>query len=136
MLRTLPLALLLIAGCGPREPATFPVEGVAELKGKPAVGFNVEFSSQEEATKGLNAFGQVQDDGTFKVKTMVNGKEKDGAVAGMHKVVVIPPPSGRGPAKIEPVAMRYMDYGTSGLTFEVKPGQANSYRIPLEPEPR
>ena len=132
MLRYSPFLLLLLAGCSKPEPATYPVEGKVEFYSRPAIGYYVEFSSQAEETRGINATAEVQNDGTFKLKSMVNGKEKDGAVAGPHKVVVIPPPSGRGPAKIELVPMRYMDYNTSGLTFEVKPGQANEYKVSLE----
>lgn len=130
MLRTLPLALVLIVGCENPPPPVYPVEGKVEFLGKAPEGFIVEFASQEEATKGMNAQGRVDADGNFKLKTTVKGKEKDGAVAGAHKVVVVPPPSGMGEAL--PVPFRYADYGTSGLTFEVRPGESNAPKFDLE----
>jgi hypothetical protein len=132
MLRYSPLLLLLLAGCGPAEPATYPVEGVAEVNGKPTEAFTVEFSSQAPETKGVSARGVVGADGKFKLTTMVNGKEKPGAVTGLHKVVLVPPPSGMGPAVVNWVNAKFGDYNSTPLAFEVKPGEANSYRIPLE----
>ena len=131
MLRHSPLVLILLAGCSKPDPVCYPVDGTAEFFGKPAVGFVVEFSSQAEETKGLNASGEVQADGKFTLKTLINGVMKDGAVAGPHKVVVVPPPSGKGPAVITPVPLRYGGYNTSGLTFDVNPEGGNQYRIPL-----
>lgn len=132
MLRTLPIALLLLVGCEKPPPPTYPVEGKVEFLGKAPEGFIVEFASQEEATKGMNAQGKVEADGTFKLKTNVKGKDKDGAVAGLHKVVVVPPPASSGGPEILPVPFRYADYGSSGLTFEVKPDGSNSYKIKLD----
>jgi len=132
MLRFSPLLLLLLAGCGPAEPATYPVEGIAEVNGKATEAFTVEFSSQAPETKGVSATGKVDAKGKFTLTTMVNGKEKPGAVAGPHKVVVVPPPSGMGPAVINWVNVKFGDYNTTPLTFEVKPGEGNTYRIPLE----
>ena len=131
MLRYSPLVLILLAGCSTPDPVCYPVDGTAELQGKPAEGFTVEFASQAEETKGLSAMGKVGADGKFTLKTMVNGKEKPGAVAGLHKVVVVPPPSGAGPAVIVPLPPHYGDYNTTPLTFEVKPDQPNTYKIPL-----
>jgi hypothetical protein len=132
MLRYTPLFLLLLAGCTKPEPVCYPVDGTAEFYGKAAEGFTVEFASQAEETKGLSAMGKVGADGKFTLKTTINGKEKDGAVAGLHKVVVVPPPSGTGPAVIVPLPPRYGDYNTTPLRFEVKPDQPNAYKIPLD----
>jgi len=132
MLRYSPFLLLLLTGCSKPEPATYPVEGIAEVKGKPTEGFTVEFASQAPETKGLSASGKVDASGKFTLTTMIDGKEKPGAVAGPHKVVVIPPPSGTGPKVIQVINNNYIDYNSTPLTFEVNPATPNSYRIPLE----
>jgi hypothetical protein len=132
MLRVLPFAFLLLAGCAKPEPATYPVEGTAEIGGKPTEGFTVEFSSQAPETKGISATGVVDAQGKFTLVTMIEGKAKPGAVAGPHKVVVIPPPSGTGPAVIAVVPVKYSDYNTTPLTFEVAPAGPNTFAIPLK----
>lgn len=136
MVRALPsLAMVIgfttLAGCSPPEPQTYPVEGVVKFEGKPPVGFMIEFSSDETDTKGISAVGTVEADGTYKLTTTLNGKDKDGAVAGKHKVVVVAPPVNRSPPVILPVPLKYQDYNTSGLTFEVKPGAENTIPINL-----
>jgi hypothetical protein len=131
MLRFAPLFILLLAGCTKPDPVCYPVEGISEINGQPTEGFTVEFASQAEETKGLSAMGKVGADGKFTLVTMINGKEKPGAVAGPHKVVVVTPPSGTGPKVIAAVPIVYEDYNTTPLTFEVKPEGPNSYRIPL-----
>src|SRR5689334_12351381 len=87
-------AALGLAGCGAKEPALYPVEGTVKFNdGAPADGCVVEFRSEAEATKGLNARGEVGPGGVYRLKTVVNGKERDGAVAGPHRVVVVGPPA-------------------------------------------
>lgn len=127
-------SVVCFTGCGPGAPAFHPVSGTVKLAGgQPAGRCTVEFASQAEATKGLNARGEVQADGTYKLTTTWNGKEMPGAVAGLHKVVVVPPPaSSSGGPPPPPVPPRYAEYSKSGLTFEVKPGQENRFPIALE----
>jgi hypothetical protein len=126
------VACAVVAGCGPSEPPLYPVSGTVKFAdGKPAPGCVVEFTSEAEATKGMNARGEVQPDGSYQLKTVVNGKEKDGAVAGPQKVIVVPPPaSSSGPAPLT-IPLRYAEAKSSGLTFEVKPGP-NAYPVTLE----
>ena len=126
-------AILCLAGCGPLETAVYPTTGSLKLAGgQSPAGCVVEFSSQAADTKGVNARGEVGADGNYTLKTTLNGKEKDGAVAGPHKVVVIPPPASSTPGSPPPpVPVKYMDYSTSGLTFEVKPGDANTFPITI-----
>jgi len=126
--------IVCLAGCGPSESAVYPVSGSLKLAGgQSPVGCVVEFSSQAAETKGVNARGEVGADGSYTLKTTLNGKEKDGAVAGPHKVVVIPPSASSTPGSPPPppVPVKYMDYNSSGLTFEVKPGEANTFPITL-----
>jgi hypothetical protein len=129
------LGFLVAIGCGPSEPSVYPVSGTLKLgDGKSPAGCVVEFSSQAEATKGLNARGEVGADGTFALKTTINGKEKAGAVAGSHKVVVVPPAASSTPGAPVPPAIptRYMEYAKSGLTAEVKPEGANAVELKLD----
>lgn len=136
-MRTLLLGfgLLVAAGCGPAESAVYPVSGTVKLgDGKSPAGCVVEFSSQAEATKGLNARGEVSADGSFALKTTLNGKEKVGAVAGPHKVVVVPPAASSTPGAPVPPAIptKYLEYAKSGLTAEVKPDGTNAVELKLD----
>ena len=113
----------------------YPVSGTVKLGGgQSPAGCVVEFSSQAEATKGLNARGEVGTDGAFTLKTVINGKEKAGAVAGPHKVVVVPPAASSTPGAPVPPAIptRYLEYAKSGLTAEVKPDGANAVELKLD----
>jgi hypothetical protein len=134
-MRFLPLLLCLVAGCA-YGPALHPATGIVSLPdGNPAPGCVVELSSESPDTKGMNARGVVQPDGTFTLSTRVGSDEKPGAVVGPHKAVVVAPALGGSgmPAAVNVslVPERYGDYGTSKLTFEVKPG-ANTFAIKLE----
>ena len=73
---------IALTGCSPAEPPVYPVTGTVTLAdGKSAAGCVVEFSSQADGTKGMNARGEVREDGTYQLTTTINGKEKAGAVA-------------------------------------------------------
>ncbi len=127
------LAALALAGCGPAEPALYPVEGTVKFfDGAPADGCIVEFRSEADATKGLNARSEVGPGGVYRLKTVVNGKEKDGAVAGPHAVVVVGPPAGSSGGPAPSVPQRFADYKTSGLAFEVKAQPENTYPIVVD----
>jgi hypothetical protein len=126
--------LTLLAGCGPRL-QTYPVTGRVKLSdGSPLSGGTVEFESQASQTLGMNAQGDIQPDGTFRLKTWHEKQELDGAVPGRHRVVVIPPMysdrlSGTvGEPPASPINLRFKSYDQSGLTFEVTPGP-NDYPI-------
>jgi hypothetical protein len=77
---------------------------------------------------GRGASGVIQPDGTFVMETMGGS---DGVVIGQHSVAIVAfeggstgrpdPAAPRAPAKAL-VPERYLAAGTSGLTFEVKPG--------------
>jgi hypothetical protein len=117
--------LLCVAGCG-KDAATGSVSGVVRLDGKPLTLGSVRFIP----SAGRSASGEIQSDGTFTLGTY--GK-RDGAVIGMHRVTVIaitPVPDApkesrmlKENPKAKPlVPSRYNSPGSSGLTFEVKPG--------------
>ncbi|MFM8273324.1 MAG: hypothetical protein ACKODX_13500 [Gemmata sp.] len=121
-------ACAALVGCTKPEPPVYPVGGTVKFPdGKPAKACSVEFTSQAEATRGVQAHGEVAADGRFTLKTNLNGKLKDGAVAGPHKVIVA-----GGMDYSVTVPPRYTDADTSGLQFEVKPNDQNNYPITIE----
>src|SRR5262245_34303698 len=84
-------ALLLagVPGCGSGIPKTFPVKGRVVWKGgKPVDDGRIEFRSLSEPD--LTAVGEIGSDGTFTLTTFKEGKTREGAVAGQHKVIVEP----------------------------------------------
>lgn len=127
----LPL-LLALTGCGVRQPALHPVTGTVRFEGQPAARFAVEFSSEDTSTKGISAIGVADPEGRFVLETRQAGRQKQGAVAGRHRVVVLPPPAfGEENTTILPVPLRYADYRTSGLTADIQPGQDNEVSFDL-----
>jgi hypothetical protein len=127
-----------VAGCGASK-KTFPVAGTVKFAdGNALAGGNVEFSSEAVETKGLNARGVIEADGSFKLKTWIDGKDRDGAVPGRHRVAVIPPPLDR-PLNMQeefpasPVNDRFRSYEKSGLEFTVKAGERNHFDIIVSP---
>lgn len=119
-------------GCGKPSPAVHPTGGTVTFEGRPAAGFTVEFSSQAPETRGLSASGIVAADGGFSLRTRFAGKARDGAVAGPHRVVVVPPPAAVQPGPVAPVPLRYADYLSSGLTAEVVAGGSNAILLELK----
>lgn len=74
---------ILASGC--RGQATYPVEGVVILDGKPLAGASVQLVPQGQ---GRDATAQTDEQGRFKVSTFRPG---DGALPGTYKVVISPP---------------------------------------------
>ena len=122
---TLSTAVLVTAvGCGSSESNIGRVEGIVRLDGKPLTTGKIRFLP----TAGRGAIAEIQPDGTFTLGTF---SKADGALIGMHKVAVIAVESGPGgrpdpgvprPTLRSLVPDRYLAVGTSGLTYEVKPG--------------
>jgi hypothetical protein len=124
-------ALAWLAGCGPSFPKTYPVKGKVVLKGggKLANGTHIMFqsasNSKEDGTP-VTADGAIEEDGSFTVATKMFGKQREGAVEGEHKVLIIEPQGNapfpksqmiivQKPARVEPRA--------NDLTIEAqKPG--------------
>lgn len=124
--------LLALTGCGSRQPPLHAVTGTVRFEGQPAAGFAVEFSSDDAPTKGISAIGVADPQGRFVLETRQAGRQKAGAVAGRHRVVVLPPPAfGDAATTILPVPLRYADYRTSGLTADVQAGQGNEVLLDL-----
>lgn len=133
-LRTLAaLGVAILVGCGDGRLPTAPVSGVVTLDGKPVTSGAVVFTPDH----GWPAQGELDSDGRFVLSTYEEG---DGAILGEHRIVVIAqtgddpeehferPPS--KPIK-SLVPDRYANKATSGLSYEVKPGESNEVQLPL-----
>lgn len=138
------IALLLLAGCGGHDLETARVTGTITLDGKPLPHGTITFTPK----KGRSAIGTIQADGSFTLSTYEKVKG-DGAIIGMHRVAVIceeevaqeKSPSQGLDANLLPRATRslipkiYSGHATSGLTFEVKSGEANVANFQLSGKP-
>jgi hypothetical protein len=78
------LLILLALGCGSGSefPETTPVSGKISFKGEPVTKGTITFQPDQ----GQAATGMIQPDGTYTLSTFA---EKDGAIPGHHKVMII-----------------------------------------------
>jgi len=115
------LALLTVAGCGGGgEFGTEKVSGRVMFQGNPVADASVQFipqASREGRLAGKAAIGKTDANGRFTLSTYQPG---DGAVIGVHKVMVgIEDPDKKLPGNVP-----------EGFTLEVKKG-ANEFEITL-----
>ena len=137
MLPLLACAVSFLCGCGEGHPPTYTVQGkVVFSDGSPVPGGMIMFRSGSVAGSVFNATGIIQDDGSFQMTTF---KPNDGAVAGVHQVIVqeaAPNIDFQSPAAaatlIDP---RYSRYETSGLQVTVEE-QDNDFTIEVGPPKR
>ncbi|MEZ6069015.1 MAG: hypothetical protein R3C10_01835 [Pirellulales bacterium] len=85
---------LWFGGCGgeaTQSIPTYPVNGTVLLAdGRPLSGGMIEFRSLDNTT--LTTTSVIAPDGTFALKTLLDGGRVDGAVAGEYRVTVTPTP--------------------------------------------
>lgn len=126
------LSLNLITGCGPRNPATYPVQGRVEFEDGSVVEIgSVEFRSMT-GNERMTARGKIEKDGSFTLSTFEPG---DGALAGDHQVIVQQMVIAEGMAHHQHgrrVPGKYSDYGKSGLNAQVKEQATNPIVIKLD----
>lgn len=112
---------LLCSGCGGMESN---VEGLVTLDGKPLEHGSVAFHSTEG---GATAFGTIQSDGSYQLKTGAT----EGLRAGAYKVTVLSqeiPPETKDRRKGPPLPgrpitpIRYSSANTTDLTKEIQSG--------------
>lgn len=122
----------LIAGCGPRLPATIKAGGRVVLDGKPLPSAAVVFQPQKG---GRPAHGVTNADGVFFLTTF---SLRDGAVPGMHDVTVVCVDSPSPETTIWKSPEIYSFFDQSGLTADVS-SQNTSFTFALSstaPAPR
>jgi hypothetical protein len=121
-------AVLLVAGCGPKQPATGEVSGVVTIEGMPVGGLIVHFEPQDGVRLGLPpAYGVTNESGRY--RAMLRG-QRPGATVGLNHVRITPAErDGAPPAEIH---ARYA--GDYAFWFEVAPG-ANTFDIELKADP-
>jgi hypothetical protein len=120
------LVLAAVAGCGS---GLYPVRGTVTLDdGTPVTKGLVVFESTAPA-QGVSARGTLGADGRFQLSTNRTG---DGVPPGTYKVLINPMDLSDLPdeKKNVPYDVKYMNFATSGLTFEVKAGD-NDFPIKL-----
>jgi hypothetical protein len=122
---TLGTVLLLAGGpgCGSGIPKTYPVKGKVVWKGgKPVDDGRIEFQSLSEPD--LKAVGEIESDGTFSLTTFKEGKTREGAVAGQHKVVVEPDMGDGKPALVVTLPNPYtVEPKRNDFTIEIAPSR-------------
>jgi len=133
------LAAFWLAGCGPRRPPTFRVEGlVRDTSGVAIERASVTFLSDGDGPgdgdgKRYRAEGIVGEGGRFTLTTFQAG---DGAVAGTHRVLVVPLLAGDGPTSATPsIPPRYEHPERSGLVVEIEPRPVNEVTLVIERGP-
>ncbi len=123
--------LIPLFGCGGGSSLDLaPVTGKVTYNGKPVDHGMVSFMPTGE-TRGPQAAGSIQPDGTFTIKTA--GKE--GAVVGSHKVIVqcrriVTPEEAKNLVIGELlIPKQYAQFGATPLKIDVKPG---NNELPIE----
>jgi len=125
------LAMLGLAGCGWQHPATFGVEGVVRSSTGPVIErASVTFFSVG-GERSYRAEGIVGAGGRFRLSTFRPG---DGAVAGQHRVVIVPLPTADGPMQAARlIPPKYENPETSGLQVVIDPRPVNDVTLVIEP---
>lgn len=112
-------SLFWLSGCGS---GTYPVSGkVVYEDGTPVSGLAGGFVTFQSAEEKTSAQGSIRRDATF---TLTTYTKADGALPGLYRVVITPPPymgSEAGPSGPPLLDPRYRDFSTSDLQWEVKP---------------
>lgn len=121
------LALLLALGCsrdpGPRQQ----VRGRVYFQGTPIPGGTIVFAPDPDRTgRGPLARAAILFDGSYDLAT---GPDQ-GAIAGWHRVTVLPTETPGSPPF--PLPPKYADPEQCGQSCEVKPGQVNQIDFYLQ----
>ncbi len=119
-----------ITGCGARQPATFRVAGIVrDAVGDPVERAMITLLSVGEGVK-YRAEGVVGPAGRFSLTTF---RPDDGAVAGLHRVILVPLPSPDGQSQAAAsIPARYEHPERSGLTVEIEPQPVNEIILVVE----
>jgi len=120
------LLFVAVAGCQPDAaplPKTYPVSGKVVLEnGQPLRSGMVMF--QSAADPSVTTTGVIQSDGSFSLTTLRDGQRADGAVAGQHRVTVIPPQDETQSAMVTVFREPYtVEAGDNDFTLVIEPPQ-------------
>jgi hypothetical protein len=133
LLRAVGFAIFLVAasmGCPSTSDQFTPVKGKVTYKGVPLQSGTIVFIPDvSRGTRGHLAMADIQNDGTFSLKT--DGTL--GVVPGWHKVTVacvLPAAPGQAPQSL--LRDKYRDPQQSGLTFEVQANKTNTLDLDLD----
>jgi hypothetical protein len=131
------IALILgFMGCSSGKQPTYQVTGTVKLSdGTPLEGGRILFRPEGEMI--VAAKGDIRADGSFELSTYGLG---DGAVAGEHHVMVLPPvPEGfmdeprTTPGTKLAIDRSYQSLRTTPLKYKVMPGGENHFDIVVQP---
>jgi hypothetical protein len=117
------LVLASLAGCGNSGPKTYPVKGKIEFADgdvKQLAGQYVEFKLESDPP--LVVSGEIQDDGTFTLGMLHEGKLYKGAPEGTYRArIVLPEEEDEEGARRRPTVVhsRFLDFDRSGLSFKL-----------------
>ena len=115
---------IALAPSGCSQPKFYPVRGkVIVFAVGPLTQGEIRF--RPVSRPSLVASGKIQKDGTFSVSTPDHG---EGVLEGDCQVaIIVEPANGK-----RPIAERYGDYSTSGLTFTVAPREENFFILDVK----
>ncbi|NLE37743.1 MAG: hypothetical protein GX621_06935 [Pirellulaceae bacterium] len=124
---------MAVAGCQRKSnlPPLAVTTGTVTFDGKPLSTGTVTFIPDiQKGTTGPTGVGYIQKDGTYRIQTAL----EDGAIVGWHLVHVVAL-DGSKPGNPWIIPIRYDDPHESGLTAEVKRGEANVVDLSLTTNP-
>jgi hypothetical protein len=114
---------MIVAGCGPSGPQTYPVQGKVVFKGKGGKVQQLAGSKvwlQSVADPSLAAVGEIEDDGSFSLGTYLKEKSYQGVPAGQYKGRIEPPADDEEGKPLRGlIHPRYHDFDKSGITCTV-----------------
>ena len=126
-LGVLVLMLAPVFGCAGGKSAklkTYPVKGsVAYKGGSPLSGGSIQFQSLRDAT--LTVAGEIKENGTFSLHTLVDKEKVTGAKEGEYRVTIMPPlPADHTKAMVQPIVL--------AKTIQVE-AKENQFTIEVDP---
>lgn len=116
------LSLMGVSGCGLKTPRTAAVTGKVELEGgdvRQLAGGHIEAVLASD--RRIQAFGEIQEDGSFRLETVHAGKVLSGARKGdyLARIVLSDEDTGSSQRSWQVLDRRFSQFKTSGLSFQV-----------------
>jgi len=119
-------ALALGLGCSRRDtsmPATYPVTGtITTERGQPYPGGSLQF--RPDSNEDLTVLGDIEKDGTFRLRTLKGSDRAEGAPAGSYQVTIY--------AALGPDRKALFPTFTAAKKYRVEPGE-NHFEIREDP---